>query len=84
MIQKKVLEDLQGIGDTFNENKFSELHNSEISSKRPQLSNSVIIYLIRFPSYVIRFFYFSFFQSKISELQGEYLASQLSRVTITA
>ena len=30
LIQKKVLEGLQGVGATFNENKTSELHNSEI------------------------------------------------------
>ena len=30
LIQKKVLEDLQGVGGAFNENKTSELHNSEI------------------------------------------------------
>ena len=29
LIQKKVLESLQGIGGAFNENKTSELHNSE-------------------------------------------------------
>ena len=30
LIQKKVLEGLQGVGGVFNENKTSELHNSEI------------------------------------------------------
>ena len=30
LIQKKVLEGLQDVGATFNENKTSELHNSEI------------------------------------------------------
>ena len=76
MIQKKVLEDLQGIGDTFNENKSSELHNSEISSKRPELSNSVIIYLIRFPSYVTRFSYFRFFSLKFPSYEKLAVTSQ--------
>ena len=66
MIPKKVLEGLQGIGGTFNENKTSELHRSEIlkskkENKKPELSNSEIIHLIRFPSYVARFFYSRFF-----------------------
>ena len=30
LIQKKVLEGLQSVGDTFNENKTSEFHNSEV------------------------------------------------------
>ena len=30
LVQKKVLEDLYGLGDTFNENRTSEFHNSEI------------------------------------------------------
>ena len=30
-------------------------------NKKPELSNSKIIYLIKFPSYATRFFYFDFF-----------------------
>ena len=30
LVQKKVLEGFQGLGDAFNENKTSELHNSEV------------------------------------------------------
>ena len=30
LIQEKVLEDLQSLGDVFNENKTSKLHNLEI------------------------------------------------------
>ena len=30
LVQNKVLEGLYGLGDAFNENKTSELHNSEI------------------------------------------------------
>ena len=68
-MQKKVLEGLQGVGGTFNENKTSELHNPEIlkwkkENKKPDLSNSEIIYLIRFPSYITRFRYFRFFNLK--------------------
>ena len=37
-------------------------------NKKPDLSNSEIIYLIRFSSYVTRFC-FLFFQSKVSELR---------------
>ena len=50
-MQKKVLEGLQGVGGTFNENKTSELHNPEIlkwkkENKKPVLSNSEIIKII--------------------------------------
>ena len=37
--------------------------------KKPKLSNSEIIYLIKFPSYVTWFFHFQFFHSKVSKLQ---------------
>ena len=45
LIQKKVLEGLQGVEGTFNENKSSELHKSEIlkykkENKKPDLINS--------------------------------------------
>ena len=57
------------VGGAFNENKTSELHNSEIlknkikkKQKKLELSNSEIIYLIKFPSYITRFcFFFIFF-----------------------
>ena len=39
------------------------------------MSKNKVIYLIRFPSYVTRFF-FSLFQSKVSELQKIAMTSQ--------
>ena len=38
-------------------------------NKRPELSNSVIMYLIRFPSHLTCFFLFSFFKSNVFELR---------------
>ena len=38
-------------------------------NKKPELGNLEITYLLRFPSYVTRFFLFSFFQPKVSELR---------------
>ena len=56
LIQTKVLEGLWGVGGAFNENKTSELYSSKIlkwkkENKKPELSNSKIKYLIKFPSY---------------------------------
>ena len=56
---------LYRLGDAFNENQTSELHNSEIlgskkGNKKPELSNSEIFYLVKFSSYLTRFFYFRF------------------------
>ena len=34
LVQNKVLEGLYGLGDAFNENKTSELHNSEILKEK--------------------------------------------------
>ena len=48
--------------------KTSELHNSEIlKEKKKGLSDSGIMYLIKFLSYVTLFFLFSFLHSKVSE-----------------
>ena len=65
LVQKKVLEGLHRLGDAFNENKTFELHNSEIlkskkENKNAELSNKEIFYLIKFSSYLSRFFYFHF------------------------
>ena len=38
-------------------------------NKKPELSNSKIVYLIKLSSYVTCFFYFQFFHSKVPELQ---------------
>ena len=38
-------------------------------NKKPELSNSKIVYLIKLSSYVTCFFYFHFFHSKVPELQ---------------
>ena len=47
MIQNNILEDLQGVGGTFNENKTSELLNSDFlkkkENKKTELSDSEII-----------------------------------------
>ena len=61
LVQKKVLEELQRLGEAFNENKIFELHDSEIlkwkkENKNLELRNSGIVYLIRFSSYLTRFF----------------------------
>ena len=45
-------------------------------NKRPELSNSVIIYLIRFPSYVTRFFYFRFLNLTFSSYEKLAVTSQ--------
>ena len=37
--------------------------------KRPELRNLVIMYLIRFPSYVTYFFYFRFFNIKFQNYE---------------
>ena len=39
LIQSKVLEDLQGVRSAFNENKTSELRNSEILKKKKKTKN---------------------------------------------
>ena len=48
----------------------SELRNLKIKkvNKKPELNNSEIVKLIRFPSYVTWFFCFHFFQSQISKV----------------
>ena len=56
------------------ENKTFELHNSEIikskrENKNPELGNSEIFYLIKFWSYLTRFFYFHSFYCKVSKLR---------------
>ena len=71
----------KGAGDTFNEHKTSELHNLEIlkqkkENKKTELSNSEIIYLIRFLSYVTRFFYFRFFNLKFPSYEKLAMTSQ--------
>ena len=73
LIQTKVLEGLYGVGSGFNENKTSELHNPEMlkenkENKKPELSNSEIKYLIKFPRYVTLFFYFHFFILSFREI----------------
>ena len=80
-IQKQVFEDLQGVGSAFNENKTFALHNSEIlkqkkEKKKPKLSNLEIMYLIKFPSYVTRFFHFHFFVLKFPSYEKLALTSQ--------
>ena len=52
LVQKKVLEGLQHLGDAFKKNKIFELHNSKFlksknTKKNPELSNSEIFYLIK-------------------------------------
>ena len=81
LIQKKVLEGLQGVGGAFNEYKTSELHNSVIlklkkENKKPELSNSEVINLIKFPSYITQFFYFHFFILKFPSYEKLAMASQ--------
>ena len=39
LIQKKVLEGLQGVRGTFKENKTSKLHNSEILKQKKKIKN---------------------------------------------
>ena len=52
-----------------------KLHDSEMlkykkENKKPELNNSEIIYLVRFPSYVTNsVLLFSFFPSKVSKLR---------------
>ena len=43
--------------------------NKKKENKKPELSNSEIFYLIRFSSYLTRFFLFSFLYCKVSELR---------------
>ena len=81
LVQKKVLEGLQRLGDAFNENKTLELHNSEIlksqkENKNPELNNPEIFYLIKFSSYLTRFFYFHFFIVKFPSYEKLALTSQ--------
>ena len=45
-------------------------------NKKPELSNSEIIYLIEFPSYVTRFFYFHFFILKFLSYEKSAMTSQ--------
>ena len=78
LVQK---EGLLRLGDAFNENKTLELHNSEIlkslkENKNPELSNSEIFYLMKFWSYLTRFFYFHFFIVKFSSFEKLTLTSQ--------
>ena len=57
-----------GVGGTFNENKTSDLHNSEILKEKKKIKNPSYVtrklYLVGFPSYVTRFFYFRFLNLK--------------------
>ena len=82
LVQKKVLEGLHRLGDAFNENKTFELHNSEIlkskkkNNKNPELSDSEIFYLIKFSSYLTRFYYFHFFIVKLPSYEKSALTSQ--------
>ena len=83
LVKKKVLEGLYDLGDAFNENKTSELHNSEILKKRksknkknPELRNSEIFHLIKCSSYLIRLFYFHFFIVKFPSYKKLALTSQ--------
>ena len=81
LVQKKVLEGLQRLGDAFNENKTLELCNSEIlksqkENKNPELSNSEIFYLINFSSYLTQFFYFHFFLVEFLSYEKLALTSQ--------
>ena len=81
LVQKKVLEGLHRLGDAFNENKTFELHNSEIlkskkENKNAELSNSENFYLIKFSSYLSRFFYFHFFIVKFPSYKKLALTSQ--------
>ena len=81
LVQKKVLEGLHRLGDAFNENKTFELHNSEIlksnkENKNPELRNSEIFYLIKFWSYLTRFFYFHFFIAKFPSYEKLAMTSQ--------
>ena len=81
LIQAKESEGLQNVGGAFNEKKTSELHNSEIlkwkkENKKPKLSNSEIKYLIKFPSYVTRFFNFHFFILKFPSYEKVAMMSQ--------
>ena len=85
LVQMKVLEGLWRLGDAFNENKTLELHNSEIlkskkENKNPELSNSEIFYLIKFSSYLTRFFYFHFFIVKFPSYEKLALTSQFDSV----
>ena len=78
LIQTKVLEGLQGVGGAFNE-KTLELRCSKIFKKRKEkseLSNSEIIYLIKFQSYVTRFFDFHFFILKFPSYEKLAVTSQ--------
>ena len=81
LVQKKVLEGLHRLGDAFNENKTFELHNSEIlkskkENKNAELSNKEIFYLIKFSSYLSRFFYFHCFIVKFPSYEKLALTSQ--------
>ena len=57
-----------GVGGTFNENKTSDLHNSEVLKEKKKIKNPSYVtrklYLVGFPSYVTRFFYFRFLNLK--------------------
>ena len=87
LVQKKVLEALCRLVDAFIENKTLELHNSEIlksqeENKNPELSNSEIFYLIKFSSYLTRFFYFHFFIVKYPSYEKLALTSQFDLTRI--
>ena len=47
-------------------------------NNKPELSNSEIIYLIKFPSYVTRFFYFHFFILKFPSYEKLAMTSQFN------
>ena len=85
LVKKKVLEGLYDLGDAFNENKTSELHNSEILKKRksknktnPALRSSEIFYLIKCSSYLTRLFYFHFSIVKFPSYEKLALTSQFN------
>ena len=48
--------------------------------KKPELSNSKIIYLIKFPSYVTPFFYFHFFILKLPSYEKLAMTSQFELI----
>ena len=50
--------------------------NKKKENKKPELSNSEIFYLIRFSSYLTRFFYFHFFILKFLSYEKLALTSQ--------
>ena len=56
--------------------RISEILKSKKENKNPELSNSEIFYLIKFSSYLTRFFYFHFFIVKFPSYEKLAMTSQ--------